>query len=221
MTISIKAEKRIKIGKLESLRKEGLMPAVYYGHKKESTPIQIKKSEFLKAWKNAGESTVIKLVTPDGDLEALVHEVDLDPITSEPRHADFYVFEKGHKVEIAVPLEFIGISPAVKDLGGVLMKIMHEIKVEAEPSNLPHQIEVDISPITELEGQILAKDIKLPKGVSLVENAEEVIVTVATPKAEKVEEEAPADLTSIEVEKKGKQEEEGAAETPESETQPK
>ena len=111
-----------------------------------------KKTEFLKAWKNAGESTVIKLDTPTGELEALIHAVDINPITSEPRHADFYIFEKGHKVEVAVPLEFIGISPAVKDLGGVLMKILHEIKVKAEPSNLPHQIEVDISSIVELEG---------------------------------------------------------------------
>lgn len=212
MTINIKAEKRTKIGKLEALRKEGFMPAVYYGHKKESTPIQIKKSDFLKVWKNAGESTVIKLETPEGEVEALIHDVDTDPITSEPRHADFYVFEKGHKVEVAVPLEFIGISPAVKDLGGVLMKILHEIKVKSEPSNLPHQIEVDISPILELEGQILAKDITMPKGVELMEHPEEVIVTVATPKAEEKEEVvAPVDLSQIEVEKKGKTEEEGEA----------
>jgi large subunit ribosomal protein L25 len=210
MTINLKAEKRVKIGKLESLRKEGLMPAVFYGHKKEATPIQIKKVDFVKAWKNAGESTVIKLDMPEGDLEALIHEVDVDPITSEPRHADFYVFEKGHKVEIAVPLEFIGISPAVKDLGGTLMKILHEIKVKAEPSNLPHQIEVDISPIAELEGQILAGDITLPKGVELMELPEEVIVTVATPRAEEKEEEKPVDLSAIEVEKKGKTDEEGA-----------
>jgi large subunit ribosomal protein L25 len=210
MTINIKAEKRTKLGKLASLRKEGFMPAVFYGHKKEATPIQIKKIDFVKAWKNAGESTIIKLTMPEGELEALIHDVDLDPLTDEPRHADFYVFEKGHKVEIAVPLEFIGISPAVKDLGGSLMKILHEIKVKAEPSNLPHQIEVDISSITELEGQILAGDIKLPKGVELMEHEEEVIVTVATPKAEKVEEEAPVDLSAIEVEKKGKTEEEGA-----------
>lgn len=212
MTINIKAEKREKIGKLAGLRKEGWMPAVFYGHKKEATAIQIKKIDFIKLWKNAGESTVIKLVTPEGDMEVLVHDVDLDPLTSEPRHADFYVFEKGHKVEIGVPLEFIGISPAVKDLGGVLMKIMHEIKVEAEPSNLPHDIEVDISPIIELEGQILAKDIKLPKGVTLIENPEEVVATVATPKAEEKAEEAPADLSQIEVEKKGKQEEQETTE---------
>jgi large subunit ribosomal protein L25 len=212
MTINLKAEKREKIGKLETLRKEGFLPAVYYGHKKESTPIQIKRTEFLKAWKNAGESTVIKLSTPEGEIEALIHAVDLDPVTDEPRHADFYIFEKGHKVEIAVPLEFIGVSPAVKDLGGVLMKILHEVKVKAEPVNLPHQIEVDISPITDLEGQVLAKDIVLPEGVELMENLEEVVVTVATPKAEKVEE-VPADLSQIEVEKKGKQDEEDAGVT--------
>lgn len=212
MTINIRADKREKIGKANSLKKTGLMPAIYYGHKEKSTPIQIKKNDFIKAWKNAGESTVIKLNTPDGDVEALIHDVDLDPITGEPRHADFYVFEKGHKVEVAVPLEFIGISPAVKDFGGVLMKIMHEIKIKAEPVNLPHQIEVDISSITELEGQILAGNISLPKGVELAEHPEEVVVTVATPKAEKEEEEAPADLSQIEVEKKGKKDEEGPSE---------
>jgi len=213
MTININAEKRERLGKLKSLRKEGLMPAVCYGHKKEAIAIQIKKSEFIKAWKNAGESTVIKLSIPDKVMEVLIHDVDFDPLTSEPRHADFYIFEKGHKVEIEVPIEFIGVSPAVKDLAGVLMKILREIKIEAEPSNLPHQIEVDISSITELEGQILAKDVILPSGVKLMENPEEVVVTVATPKAEKKEEEeTPTDLSQIEVEKKGKQEEDAIIE---------
>lgn len=218
MTINLKAEKRKKIGKLDTLRKDGFLPAVFYGHKKEATPIQIKKIDFIKAWKNAGESTVIKLEIPEGDVEALIHEVDFDPVTNEPRHADFYVFEKGHKVEIAVPIEFIGESPAVKELGGSLMKILHELKIKADPSDLPHQIEVDISSIIELEGQILAKDIVLSKGVELMENSEEVVVTVATPKAEKKEEETPVDLSSIEVEKKGKADESASTE---SSTEPK
>ncbi|MBN2094305.1 MAG: 50S ribosomal protein L25 [Candidatus Zambryskibacteria bacterium] len=207
MTIDIKAEKREKIGKLKSLRNQGFMPAVYYGHKKNSTPIQIKKNDFIKVWKNAGESTVVKLHAPEGDLEALIHAVDIDPISDEPRHADFYIFEKGHKVEIAVPLEFVGVSPAVKELGGNLMKILHEMEIKADPANLPQKIEVDISVITELEGQILAKEIKLPEGVELMENPEEVIATVATPREEPVEEEPEADLSSIEVEKKGKEDE--------------
>lgn len=217
MTISLKAEKREKIGKMESLRKAGFLPAVYYGHKTESTPIQIKKADFLKAWKNAGESTVINLETPKGKMEALIKDMDFDPVTGEPRHADFYIFEKGHKVEIAVPIEFVGISPAVKDLGGVLMKVLHEVKIKAEPANLPHQIDVDVSVITEMEGHISAKDLKLPAGVDLMENPEEVVVLVTMPKEEK-EETAPVDLSQIEVEEKGKKE---VGETEASEEAPK
>lgn len=208
MTIEIKAEKREEVGKLESLRASGFLPAVYYGHKKESTPIKIKKNDFLKAWKNAGESSVIKLQTPSGDLEALIHDVDINPITGEPRHADFYVFEKGHKVEISIPIEFEGISPAIKDLGGILVKVLREIKVKAEPANLPHEIKIDISGLVDFQSQILAKDITLPKGVELMENLEEVVAAVSEAKEEVVEA-APVDLSQIEVEKKGKKDEEG------------
>lgn len=209
MTIEIKAEKREEVGKLESLRTSGFLPAVYYGHKKESTPIKIKKNDFLKAWKNAGESSVIKLQTPSGDLEALIHDVDINPITGEPRHADFYVFEKGHKVEISIPIEFEGTAPAIKDLGGILVKVLREIKVKAEPANLPHEIKIDISGLVDFQSQILAKDITLPKGVELMENLEEVVAAVSEAKEEVVEA-APVDLSQIEVEKKGKKDEEGA-----------
>lgn len=208
MTIEIKAEKREEVGKLESLRASGFLPAVYYGHKKESTPIKIKKNDFLKAWKNAGESSVIKLQTPSGDLEALIHDVDINPITGEPRHADFYVFEKGHKVEISIPIEFEGVSPAIKDLGGILVKVLREIKVKAEPANLPHEIKIDISGLVDFQSQILAKDITLPKGVELMENLEEVVAAVSEAKEEVVEA-TPVDLSQIEVEKKGKKDEEG------------
>lgn len=209
MTITLNAEKREKIGKLKNLRKEGFLPAVYYGHKKDSTPIQIKKNEFIKAWREAGESTVIRLKTDKGDIETLIKNVDIDPTLNEPRHADFYVFEKGHKVEISVPLEFVGVSPAVKDLGGVLMKILHELKVEADPSNLPQEINVDISVLTEMESHILAKDVVLPKGVELAENPDEMVVNVVPPR-EEVEEVVPVDISQIEVEKKGKKEADSA-----------
>lgn len=218
MTLTLNAERRTKIGKVDSLRKAGFLPAVYYGHKEAATAIQIKKSEFVKAWKEAGESTVVTIHTNEVDVDALINAVDIDPVTGEPRHADFYVFEKGHKVEIAVPIEFIGISPAVKDKGAVLMKILHELKVKAEPSNLPHQIDVDISLLVEFGDHIMAKDIVLPKGVELEENPEEVVANVSEPKEEKEEEIAPVDLTQIEVEKKGKKDEEAGGDAAEPES---
>ncbi|MEK7062997.1 MAG: 50S ribosomal protein L25 [Patescibacteria group bacterium] len=209
MSITLKAEKREKIGKVKNLLNTGIFPAVFYGHKKESTPIQMKKSDFVKVLKEAGESTVVTLTMPEASVDALIHDVSYDPLTGEPRHADFYVFEKGHKVEIAVPIEFEGVSLAVKELGGVLVKVLHELKIKADPANLPHQLIVDVSPLSQFGDHIIAKNIKLPAGVELMENPEEVIINVAAPKEEKEEEAAPVDLSAIEVEKKGKEVAEG------------
>lgn len=212
MTLTLNAEKRTKIGKLESLRKDGFIPAVFYGKKETSTPIQIKRSDFIKVWKEAGESTVISIKTGSDTVDALITEVDFDPIRHEPRHVDFYVFEKGHKMEVEIPLEFVGTSPAIKDLGGVLVKSMHEIKIKADPAKLPHQIEVDISSLIDFSSHILAKEINLPSGVELAIEGEDVVATVSAPREEKEEEvAAPVDLSQIEVEKKGKKEEEGEA----------
>jgi hypothetical protein len=107
-----------------------------------------------------------------------------------------------------VPLEFIGVSPAVKDLAGNLMKVLRELKISADPQHIPHSITVDISTLATFEDQILASDIALPAGVILVENPDEVVATVEEPKAEVEEVVAPIDLSAIEVEKKGKKEEE-------------
>jgi large subunit ribosomal protein L25 len=209
--ISLKAEARDKATKLDSLRKSGKIPAVFYGKKEQSTPISIGMVDFLKVWKHAGESSVVTLETPDGEKESLIHDIDFDPVKGTPRHADFYVFEKGHKVEVEVPLEFEGVSPAVKDLGGTLVKVVYALKIEAMPKDLPHNLVVDISSLATFENQILAKDITLPSGVELKENPEEVVALVSAPREEKEEEVVAPDLTSIELSvEKGKDEEASA-----------
>jgi len=206
--LTLKVEKRDPKASLSDIRKEGKMPAVFYGKKEESTPIMLSYAVFEKTLKDAGESTIIHLDGEGVDVDVLIHDVDLDPVTDKPRHADFYAIEKGKKIEIDVPLEFIGVAPAVKTLGGVLVKVMHEIKIEALPKDLPQKIEVDISSLNTFEDVITAKDIKLPNGVEVKENGEEVIVSVYEPKDEVVEA-TPVDLTSIEVQKKGKDVKEG------------
>ena len=216
--LTLKAHIRNTDTKPEEIRKAGQIPAVFYGKKEASTSISIPKIDFLKVWKEAGESSVVTLDTPDGNKESLIKDVDIDPVSGAPRHADFYVFEKGHKVEVALPIELTGVSPAVKDLGGILVQVLHELEVESMPKNLPHNITVDVSGLANFGDQILAKDITLPNGVELKINPEEVIITVSAPREEKEEEVAPIDLSSIEVEKKGKEETEG--ETPEVEATP-
>lgn len=211
--ISLNVEKRKIGGNLDGLRKKGLIPAVFYGKKEASTPIVISLNDFVKVWEKAGESSVVTLKVKEGEeLEALVHDVDLDPVTEVPRHADFYVFEKGQKIKLEIPIEFVGVSAAVKDLGGILIKVRRALEIEALPKDLPHEIKVDISPLVNFESQILGKDVALPAGVTLAHGADDVVALVSEAKEEAVEEvAAPVDLSAIEVEKKGKKEEEGAA----------
>jgi large subunit ribosomal protein L25 len=196
---------------LEDIRAEGKMPAVYYGKKTEATPIVVSRNDFIKVWREVGESGVVTLKNGAQSVDTLIKSVDMDPRTDGILHADFYVFEKGKKIEISVPLEFVGNSPAVKDLGGSLVKVLHEIKISADPQHIPSEITVDVSSLVALDSQILAGDIKLPAGVTLIENPEEVVAFPEGPKSDEPEESAPVDLSAIEVEKKGKKEEEPEA----------
>lgn len=210
MAITLKVEKRDMKLKPEALRAKGFVPAVFYGKKEASTPISIVKADFLKVWREAGESSVIILKGEGIDVESLITDVTRHPVSGVPLHADFYVFEKGKKIKIKVPLEFKGVSPAVKDLGGTLVKVLHEIEIEALPKDLPRAITIDITPLKEFSSVIHAKDIKLPEGVVMIATSLEIVASIAEPR--KIEEEvvaAPVDLSTIEVEKKGKEAKEG------------
>lgn len=215
MIAELKAAKRGALGKgLSALRAEGKMPAVVYGPKQESMPIEIVLRDFSKVLDSAGESTVINLVVDGEGHNVLIHDVDVDPVTSIPRHADFYAIVKGQKVKVHVQLEFTGESGAVKSLGANLVKALHEIEVEADPMNLPHEIIVDISVLTTLDSQILAEDLKLPDGVVLVTKPGEVIATAVAAVEEKLDEPvAGPDMSAIEASvERGKAEEEAPLE---------
>ena len=213
MVMKLSATKREEKG-AKRLLKSGSLPGVVYGPKQDSTPITLSLKEFDKVFKEAGESTVIELSGVSGEaLQVLIHDVDLDPVANTPRHVDLYAIEKGAKVEVAVPLTFIGESPAVK-AGANLVKVLHELEIEAAPADLPHDISVDISVLKEVGDQIHVSDLSIPQGVTVKEEGEQVIALV---QEVEVEEEAPAavDMSAIEVEQKGKVEEEGGEEAKE------
>jgi large subunit ribosomal protein L25 len=210
MAITLKVEKRDVKVDVATLRASGKIPAVFYGKKEASTPISIATIDFIKAYRSAGESTVVILQGDGIEVESLIHDLDLHPVTGKPMHADFYVFEKGKKIKVGVPLEFVGVAPAIKELGGSLVKVLYTIEIEALPKDLPHKIEVDIAALVDFKSSIKASDIKLPAGVALAINPDDIIASASEPKAEEEEVVAPVDLSAIEVEKKGKEAKEGA-----------
>lgn len=209
--LTLNITKRDAKTNLDTIRKAGQMPAVFYGPKEKNTPIAVSQKEFIKLLEQAGETTLVVLKGDGLEVETLIHDVDYDPVTDIPRHVDFYAIEKGKKIKIKIPLHFVGVAPAVKDLGGTLVKVMHEIEVEADPRNLPHGLDVDTTLLVALDSQVLAKDLKLPAGVELTVKPEEVLAAVAVYKEEVVPE-TPVDVAAaVEVEKKGKEAKEGEA----------
>ncbi len=207
---SIKAKKRDGGVKLKSLRTSGEIPAVFYGAGEESTSVSISKSEFKKVWRQAGESSAVKVTVGDKDVDVLIHEVQVDPVSDDPIHVDFLAIDMKKKIKVKVPLEFEGVSGAVKSGIGNLVKVLHEIEIEALPADLPHNLVVDISTLETLENQVFVSDIKLPSGVVAVTDGTDVVASVVAQVEEKEEEVVPVDLSAIEVsEKKGKKEEEG------------
>ena len=189
----------------KSLRGKGVLPAVIYGRAQESTPISVDAKVFEKLFKTAGESTVLTIKGLGEDTQALIHEVDFDAVSGHPIHADFYAIEKGQKVTVSVPLEFIGTAPAVKDLGGILTKVIHEIEIECEPAELPQHIAVDVSTLATLEDQIKIKDLKFPPSAKLAIDQDEVVAMISVAKEEVEEAPAAVDLSAIEIsEERGK-----------------
>lgn len=207
MTIKLDAQTRDANQNLGYLRKQGLMPAICYGSKNIPAAISVDANTFSKIFKEAGESTTITLNLPTGPVQTLIHDVEMDPVKKQPIHADFLIIDIKKPVHVAVPLEFEGVSEAVKTGGGILVKVLHEIEIEALPKDLPHSISVDISKLQTLEDHILAGDLVLPKGVSLKTKESEIVASISVQK-EEAEESSPSDLSSIEVEKKGKKDEE-------------
>lgn len=203
--------------KTDSVRASGRIPAVFYGFGKESTPVSVPSIDFIKLFKQAGETTAITLDMGGEKVPTLIHDIQRDPVTGQPTHIDFLVVDMNKEIEVAVPIEFTGLAEAEKSGIGMVMKVMHEVEVRALPANLPHSIDVDITGLVTLQDVIHVKDLALPNGVSLVTDADEVVASVSAYVEEK--EEAPVlDLEAIEVEKKGKKEEEGSEAAGEEET---
>lgn len=212
MTLAITVEPRSQTGTHASrkLRAAGRVSAVIYGAgmTEGSFPVSIALTDFEKVWHEAGESTVIDVHgVPGGTKSALIHDVTVEPLYGTPIHIDLYAVRTDRTVEVSVPLIFTGTAPAEKELGGTLIKVMHEVDIEALPKDLPHEIVVDISTLKTFDDQIHIHDIKLPAGVQMTTDANEVVALVQEPTSIQEETETgPIDLSKIAVEKKGKEE---------------
>jgi large subunit ribosomal protein L25 len=194
-----------------------------YGAGVAPQPISVGRSEFIKIYRAAGTSALIDVsVGSAAPVKALVKEVQVNPLSMEPRHIDFYQVRMDKEIEANIPLVFVGESAAVKADGGTLIKSLDEINVRCLPGDLPAEITIDLSVLKTFEDSINVGSITPPKGVEFLDDATLTIATVARPLTEeelkKLEESQAGDVTAVKSEadiKKAAEEAKVAAEAAE------
>ncbi|MCD6178181.1 50S ribosomal protein L25/general stress protein Ctc [bacterium] len=209
--LSLTAKIRKNLGrKANLLRKKGKLPAVLYGYKIKSIPLEVDYKDFEKVFREGGETSLISLKI-EGEKKTyhvLVHDIQRDPLSGKFIHVDFYQPSLTEKTEASIPLKFVGEAEAVKNLGATLVKNISELEVRALPQDLPHEIEVDISKLKTLDDHIKISDLKLPKEIEILRDPEEVIVSVVPPEREEEIEEVSEEVKEEESKKPEEKEEE-------------
>lgn len=193
--IEIKAQKRNKRKKSSlKLRKEGFLPAILYGRKIENVLLKVKNNDFNKLYRKIGRGSQIIKLSIEGESnlrDVLLQDIQKDALTDQPIHIDFYQVKAGEEIEKSVPLVFIGDASAVKELGGILVKYLHQIEVKSLPRHLPNEIEVNVGSLKTFDDFIRVKDLNLSPDVKVLTDSNEVIAAVVEQKEEKEIEEAP------------------------------
>lgn len=212
--ISISAKIRKEIGKgVEEVRRQGNVPAVLYGPGVENLSLEVNLKEFEKTYEEAGESSLIELSVGSKKFLVLIHDFKKNPLNQKPLHIDFYQPKLDKEITAEIPLVFEGESFAIKDLGGTLVKNIHELEVKAFPQNLPHEIKVNIDKLKTFGDTVTIGDLDIPENVKILKESDEIIALAAEPQKVEEELEKPIEEKVEEVEKVEEKKEEEAEET--------
>jgi large subunit ribosomal protein L25 len=222
MDATLEAITRDTFGKNEArrTRREGKVPGVLYGGDgKDATAISVEPKALLKILHSeSGVNTLISLKLGGADSKVLVKEYQLDPVTHQVLHADFYRVAMDRLLTVMIPVVVKGTPQGVKQQGGLLEFIRREIEIECFPADIPEHVEIDVSDLMLHQG-VRVRDLPAAAKWKAISDPDMMIVHVILPKAEEVA--APADAAAAaaaptapaepEVIKKGKKDEEGEA----------
>ena len=191
--MQLNATTRQVLGKrTRRLHREGKLAAVVYGHNTAATPLVLDRLEFQKVFTKSGRTHLLDLVV-DGDRteKVLIREIQTHPRRLGPIHVDFYQVSLEEKITVEVPVHLVGESAAVKRGDADILQPIHAVRVECLPTDIPEAFEVDLTPLEEIESELRISDLSVPKGVTVLVDADELVVKIVHKRELKVEEEAP------------------------------
>ena len=217
--MQLKASPRTPLGKRSRrLMREGKVPAIVYGYNTDPTPVTLDRLEFQKVFVKSGRTHLVDLVMDGRTEKVLIREIQTHPRRQGAIHVDFYQPNLQEKIEVEVPVHLTGESAAVKRGEADVLHAMHAIRVECLPSDIPESFEVDITPLEEIDMELRVSELSVPQGVTIVEDAEELVVKIVHKREMKVEEEIPTAEAAVAAEgEAGAEGEAAAAEDAESE----
>jgi large subunit ribosomal protein L25 len=197
-TVSLSATPRDTKGKgnARKLRQTGEVPAVIYGHSREAQSLSVNSREAEKLLAQiAGSSSVVELSLAGKTIRTLIREVQRHPFKRQVLHIDFQELVAGEKVTLNIPIRFHGTAAGVREGGGILEELLHELEVFADPATVPDHFDVDVGPLT-IGHSIHVRDIALPPGAEVMNDEDATVCLVSAPRA--VIEETPAAATDAE-----------------------
>jgi large subunit ribosomal protein L25 len=202
LNLSVTTREQLSTKQMEAQRKAGKIPVVLYSHGNKAEMFWVDYVAFSKIYKIAGQSSVVALEGTKKNVSVIVQDIQLHPLSGRFSHVDLYQVHMDEALETHVPLVFVGQSPAVRELGGILVKTLEEVLISCLPKDLPREIEVDIAVLAQFEDTIQIKDIVLPTGVTIDADPETTVVLVEAPRSEEemasLDEKVVADVTKVE-----------------------
>lgn len=196
-SISLSARPRSETGRhVHALRREGSVPAVLYGHKVAAQPLAVDAKEMERTWHHAGRTHLVDVHIEGqrGAKKALIKDIQFQPRSGHMLHVDLFAVNLREKITSDVPLIVVGESPAVQQRLGQVQQVISSVRVEALPADLPAQLTVDISGLTEVDQGVNLGEIELPKGVALVHaEPSETVVKIAAVRVREEEAEPAAE----------------------------
>lgn len=206
--VVLKATHRTVTGKqVKALRRQGVLPAVIYGHTVEPISISLDQHEATIQLAGISSSTIVTIDVEGQEHTALVREKQRDYVKNRLIHVDFQVVSLTEKIRTAVHIEIMGTSPAVKDFNAVIVHNVNQVEVEALPRDLPERFIVDISKLAAIGDAVYVRDLEVSSAVAILTDPDEIIVHATGAAAEEVEE-VTAETAEPEVLERGKKEEE-------------
>ncbi len=193
------AQRRLVSGKdVSRLRREGLVPAVVYGHGEPSESIQVDGRALDQLRRTAGRNAIVDLRVDDArPRPVLVHGVQEHPVNRRVLHVDFFLVNMTEELTVDVPIAMTGTSDAAERQGGTLLHLLDQVKVRALPADLPQTLDLDVTPLDSFDAVLHVRDIALPPRVTLLTDPVEPIARVTPPRLdlEPVTAEPPAEGT--------------------------